>query len=68
MVAIPTPTMIGIRLKYTVVDCFSRKKIRVKITVNNGIVALTAKTNGKKHNKFIKQKNVFFFTFVDEMQ
>lgn len=44
IVAIPTPVMIGIKLKYTDVACFSLKKIRVKITVNNGIVALT-KTN-----------------------
>lgn len=41
IVAIPTPVIIGIKLMYTDVACFSRKIIRVKITVNNGIVALT---------------------------
>lgn len=40
-VAIPTPVMIGIKLRYTSVGCFSLNISRVKITVNNGIVALT---------------------------
>lgn len=55
IVAIATPVMIGIRLKYTDVDCFSLKKIRVKITVNNGIVALT--TQERKNNGEIVTKN-----------
>lgn len=42
MVAIATPVIIGTKLKYTDVACFSLKKILVKITVNNGIVAFTA--------------------------
>lgn len=41
IVAIPTPVIIGIKLKYTNVGCFSRNIKRVKITVNKGIVALT---------------------------
>lgn len=52
IVAIPTPVMIGIKLQYTDVDCFSLKNIRVKMTVNNGIVALTTPNRDKKM-KFI---------------
>lgn len=49
IVAIPTPVIIGIKLIYTDVDCFSLKKILVKSTVNNGIVALTTHiTDSKK--------------------
>lgn len=42
-VAIATPVMIGSRLRYTSVGCFSPKKRRVRTTVNSGIVALTAR-------------------------
>lgn len=42
-VAIATPVIIGTKLRYTSVGCFSRNSKRVKITVNSGIVALTAK-------------------------
>jgi len=40
-VAIPTPVMMGSRLRYTSVGCFSPKKMRVSTTVNSGIVAFT---------------------------
>lgn len=42
MVAIPTPNIIGIKLRYTRFGCFSPNSKRVNVTVNNGIVALTA--------------------------
>lgn len=42
-VAIPTPVIMGSRLRYTSVGCFSPKKTRVRTTVNSGIVALTVK-------------------------
>lgn len=48
IVAIATPVIIGTKLKYTDVACFSLKNIRVNITVNNGIVALTRKCKKKK--------------------
>lgn len=40
-VATATPVMMGNRLRYTSVGCFSPKKTRVRTTVNSGIVALT---------------------------
>lgn len=45
-VAMPTPVMMGSRLRYTSVGCFSPKKRRVRMTVNSGMVALT------KRNQF----------------
>lgn len=62
IVAIATPVMIGIKLKYTDVACFSRKKIRVKITVNNGIVALTVKKregDEKREKKMETTKQIY---------
>lgn len=51
-VAIATPVMIGSRLRYTSVGCFSPKKRRVRTTVNSGIVALTARRarSGSEHD------------------
>lgn len=44
-VAIPTPVMIGTKLRYTLVVCFSLSMIRDSNTVNSGIVAFTEKKN-----------------------
>lgn len=46
-VAIPTPVMIGTRLRYTVVVCFSLRMIRDSNTVNSGIVAFTTIKNSR---------------------
>lgn len=40
-VAMRTPVMIGTRLKYTVIVCFSFIMIRDRTTVKRGIVAFT---------------------------
>lgn len=42
-VAIPTPVIIGTKLRYTSDGCFSLNIRRDRITVNRGIVALTEK-------------------------
>lgn len=41
-VAMVTPTMIGIKLKYTSCGCLSPNSTLVNMTVNKGIVAFTA--------------------------
>lgn len=56
-VAIATPPIMGIKLMYTFRVCFSPMIILDKITVNRGIVALTAKNQFMKLDQLDNSQN-----------